>query len=91
MKKKRWPWVVSIFAILAVAAGWLIWPSLNQVPVYETFEVKPTAVTKTVSANGQLAETRLLAYGPSEEPILISKNGSLATPAQFGAIGPHHP
>jgi multidrug efflux pump subunit AcrA (membrane-fusion protein) len=57
---------------------------LNQVTQYETFEVKPTEVIKTVSANGQLAESQLLAYGPSEEPVLVSANGSAALPAQFG-------
>jgi multidrug efflux pump subunit AcrA (membrane-fusion protein) len=39
---------------------------------------------KTVAANGQLAESQLLAYGPSEQPILVSANGSQAVPAQFG-------
>jgi multidrug efflux pump subunit AcrA (membrane-fusion protein) len=37
-----------------------------------------------VAANGQLAESQLLAYGPSQQPILISANGSQAVPAQFG-------
>jgi macrolide-specific efflux system membrane fusion protein len=39
---------------------------------------------KTVAANGQLAESQLLAYGPSEQPILVSANGSQIVPAQFG-------
>jgi macrolide-specific efflux system membrane fusion protein len=39
---------------------------------------------KTVAANGQLAESQLLAYGPSQQPILVSANGSQEVPAQFG-------
>ncbi|MEY4410399.1 MAG: hypothetical protein RLZ99_872 [Actinomycetota bacterium] len=58
---------------------------LNTVTQYETFEVKQVQVVKTVSANGQLAESQLLAYGPSEEPVLVSANGSTPLPAQFGA------
>jgi multidrug efflux pump subunit AcrA (membrane-fusion protein) len=86
MKKRRWPWVLGVLAVIGTVAGIAIWPSLNQKPEYETYEVVKTEVVKTVSANGQLAETQLLAYGPAEEPILISANGALAVPAQFGAI-----
>jgi multidrug efflux pump subunit AcrA (membrane-fusion protein) len=84
MKKRRWPWIVGITAVVAVLVGPIVFGSLNQVTQYETFEVKPTEVIKTVSANGQLAETQLLAYGPSEEPVLVSANGSTSLPAQFG-------
>jgi multidrug efflux pump subunit AcrA (membrane-fusion protein) len=84
MKKRRWPWIVGITAVVAVLVGPLVVGGLNQVTQYETFEVKPTEVVKTVSANGQLAESQLLAYGPSEEPVLVSANGSSALPAQFG-------
>jgi multidrug efflux pump subunit AcrA (membrane-fusion protein) len=84
MKKRRWPWIVGITAVVAVLVGPLVLGGLNQVTQYETFEVKPTEVIKTVSANGQLAESQLLAYGPSEEPVLVSANGSAALPAQFG-------
>jgi multidrug efflux pump subunit AcrA (membrane-fusion protein) len=41
-------------------------------------------VIKTVSANGQLAETQLLSYGVSEQPILTAANGSVLSVAQFG-------
>lgn len=85
MKKRRWVWVLLILALVGGGLTALVLPSLNQVPVYETYEVKTTEVIKTVSANGQLAETQLLAYGPAEEPILISANGEIGQPAQFGA------
>ncbi len=84
MKKRRWPWIVGITAVVAVLVGPLVIGGLNQVTQYETFEVNSTEVIKKVSANGQLAESQLLAYGPSEEPVLVSANGSVALPAQFG-------
>ena len=84
MKKRRWPWIVGITAVVAVLVGPLVFSGLNQVTQYETFEVKSTEVVKTVAANGQLAESQLLAYGPSEEPVLVSANGSTSIPAQFG-------
>jgi multidrug efflux pump subunit AcrA (membrane-fusion protein) len=76
--------VLGTTAVLAAIVGGFVYTSLNQTVEYETFEVTPTEVIKTVSANGQLAETQLLAYGPSEEPVLVSANGSNATPVQFG-------
>jgi multidrug efflux pump subunit AcrA (membrane-fusion protein) len=84
MKKRRWPWLIGITAVVAVVVGGFVFGSLNTVTEYETFEVKKTEVIKTVSANGQLAESQLLAYGPSEEPVLVSANGSPAVPVQFG-------
>ena len=84
MKKRRWPWVVGVTTVLVAVVGGFVVSGLNQTVAYETFEVKKTEVIKTVSANGQLAESQLLAYGPSEEPVLISANGSQALPAQFG-------
>lgn len=85
MNKRRWPWVLGTTAVVAAIVGGFVYTSLNQTVEYETFEVTPTEVIKTVSANGQLAETQLLAYGPSEEPVLVSANGSNAIPVQFGA------
>ena len=84
MKKRRWPWIVGVTAVVAAVVGGFVFTNLNQVTQYETFEVKATEVIKTVSANGQLAETQLLAYGPSEEPVQVSANGSNAIPVQFG-------
>jgi multidrug efflux pump subunit AcrA (membrane-fusion protein) len=84
MKKRRWPWLVGATAVVAAVVGGFVYSGLNTVTEYETFEVKSTEVIKTVSANGQLAESQLLAYGPSEEPVLISANGSQAIPVQFG-------
>jgi multidrug efflux pump subunit AcrA (membrane-fusion protein) len=84
MNKRRWPWVLGTTAVVAAIVGGFVYTSLNQTIEYETFEVAPTEVIKTVSANGQLAETQLLAYGPSEEPVLVSANGSNAIPVQFG-------
>jgi multidrug efflux pump subunit AcrA (membrane-fusion protein) len=84
MKKRRWPWLVGVTAVVAAVVGGFVYSGLNTVTEYETFEVKSTEVIKTVSANGQLAESQLLAYGPSEEPVLISANGSVAIPVQFG-------
>lgn len=84
MKKRRWPWLVGITAVIALAVGGFVYSGLNTVTEYETFEAKPTEVIKTVSANGQLAESQLLAYGPSQEPVLVSANGSPAIPVQFG-------
>ena len=84
MKKRRWPWIVGITAVVAAVVGGFVFSGLNQVTEYQTYDVKPTEVIKTVSANGQLAESQLLAYGPSVEPVLVSANGSSALPAQFG-------
>ena len=84
MKKRRWPWIIGITAVVAAVVGGFVFSGLNQVTEYETYEVKPTEVIKTVSANGQLAESQLLAYGPSEEPVLVSANGSSELPVQFG-------
>lgn len=84
MKKRRWPWILALTLVVALVASGVIVRSLNQTTQYETFEVQATEVSKTVSANGQLAESQLLAYGPSKEPVLISANGSPAGPAQFG-------
>jgi multidrug efflux pump subunit AcrA (membrane-fusion protein) len=84
MKKRRWPWIVVVTAVVAAAVGGFIFTNLNQVTQYETYEVTKAEVIKTVSANGQLAESQLLAYGPSEEPVQVSANGSAAIPVQFG-------
>lgn len=84
MKKRRWPWILGSAVAITALLGSFVLSSLNQTIEYETFEVASTDVVKTVSANGQLAETQLLAYGASEEPVLISANGSNALPAQFG-------
>lgn len=84
MKKRRWPWILALTLVVALVASAVIVRSLNQTTQYETFEVQATEVSKTVSANGQLAESQLLAYGPSKDPVLISANGSPAGPAQFG-------
>lgn len=84
MKKRRWPWILALTLVVTVFASGVIVRSLNQTTQYETFEVQATEVFKTVSANGQLAESQLLAYGPSKDPVLISANGSPAGSAQFG-------
>lgn len=85
MRKKRWPLFTVIGVLLVVAGGFVVAPLLAVKAEYETYKVETTSVTKTVSANGQLAETKLLAYGPAEQPSLISVNGSTALPVQFGA------
>ena len=84
MNKKRWVWLTGISVGLITLIASIAIPTLNQKIQYETYKVTPTDVVKTVSANGQLAETQLLAYGPSEQPMLISSNGSIVLPAQFG-------
>ena len=84
MKKRRWLWLSgSAVLLVAVIAAFTV-PSLTAQTQYETYEVSSTAVVKTVAANGQLAESQLLAYGPSKQAILTSSNGSEALPAQFG-------
>ena len=84
MKKRRWLWFVGSAVVLIAVIASIAIPALTEQTQYETYEVTPTAVVKTVAANGQLAESQLLAYGPSEQPILVSANGSQAVPAQFG-------
>jgi multidrug efflux pump subunit AcrA (membrane-fusion protein) len=84
MKKRRWLWFVGSAAVLIAIIASIAIPALTEQTEYETYEVTPTAVVKTVAANGQLAESQLLAYGPSEQPILVSANGSQIVPAQFG-------
>jgi hypothetical protein len=84
MKKRRWLWLSgSAVLLVAVIAAFAV-PALTEQTKYETYEVSPTAVVKTVAANGQLAESQLLAYGPSKQAILASSNGSESLPAQFG-------
>jgi multidrug efflux pump subunit AcrA (membrane-fusion protein) len=84
MKKRRWLWLSgSAVLVVAVIAAFAV-PAFTQQTKYETYEVNPTAVVKTVAANGQLAESQLLAYGPSKQAILASSNGSESLPAQFG-------
>jgi multidrug efflux pump subunit AcrA (membrane-fusion protein) len=84
MTKKRWFWIAGAALAVVTVVGLVIVPALNKKVDFETYEVKPTSVVKTVAANGQLAETQLLAYGPSEQPVLTSANGSMVIPAQFG-------
>lgn len=84
MRNRRWPFIALGVVIIAAIAGVLVTPYLTQAPEYETYEVVNTEVVKTVSANGQLAETQQLAYGPAEQPILTSANGSVLSIAQFG-------
>ena len=84
MTKKRWFWLAGAALAVVTVIGLVIVPALNKKVDFETYEVKPTSVVKTVAANGQLAETQLLAYGPSEQPVLTSANGSMVIPAQFG-------
>ncbi len=85
MRKKRWPLVLAAAVVVSVAGGILAAPLFTPTVQYETYEVVQTEVVKTVSANGQLAETQLLAYGTSEQPILVSANGNTLAIAQFGA------
>jgi multidrug efflux pump subunit AcrA (membrane-fusion protein) len=84
MKKRRWIWLLGSAAVLIAIIASVAIPALTEQTEYETYEVTPTAVVKTVAANGQLAESQLLAYGPSQQPILVSANGSQVVPAQFG-------
>ena len=85
MRKKRWPLVLAAAVVVSVAGGILAAPLFTPTVQYETYGVAPTEVVKTVSANGQLAETQLLAYGTAEQPILIAANGNTLAIAQFGA------
>lgn len=84
MKKSRWIWISGSAVLLTAVIAAIAIPALNQTTQYETYKVTPTAVVKNVSANGQLAESQLLAYGASKQPILVSANGSEPIPAQFG-------
>lgn len=84
MRKKRWPIVLGILVTAAAITAVFIAPALTPKPEYETFKVEITEVVKTVSANGQLAESRLLAYGPATEPALLAVNGAASGVAQFG-------
>lgn len=84
MLKKRKALIAAGALAAAVVAGLIVSPMLGSKTEYETYAVELTTVTKTVSANGQLAETQLLAYGPAEQPTLVSVNGSVALPVQFG-------
>jgi hypothetical protein len=84
MLKKHWRLIAVIAAVALVGVSLAVSPLFSSKTDYETYKVANTSVTKTVSANGQLAETTLLAYGPAEQPTLISVNGSVALPVQFG-------
>ena len=84
MLKRRWVVVTLVLVVAAVVVSLVAVPLLSAKTRYETYRVESTSVTKTVSANGQLAETTLLAYGAAEQPSLISVNGSVAVPVQFG-------
>ena len=84
MRKRRWPIITLVLVVVLTIVGVLIAPNFAQSPEYETYEVTRTEVVKTVSANGQLAETQLLAYGVSEQPILTAANGTNLSIAQFG-------
>ncbi len=84
MSKKRWIWLSALALVLIVVIGLVTNRVLTRESNFETYEVTPTSVVKTVAANGQLAETQLLAYGPSEQPVQLAANGSVAIPAQFG-------
>jgi multidrug efflux pump subunit AcrA (membrane-fusion protein) len=84
MSKKRWIWLSAMALVLIVVIGLVTNRVLTRESNFETYEVIPTSVVKTVAANGQLAETQLLAYGPSEQPVQLAANGSIAIPAQFG-------
>ncbi len=84
MNKKRWFWLSGIALVVIIVIALVANRALTRQSNFETYEVVSTSVVKTVAANGQLAETQLLAYGPSEQPVLTSANGSPAIPAQFG-------
>jgi multidrug efflux pump subunit AcrA (membrane-fusion protein) len=84
MNKKRWFWLSGIALVVVILVALIANRALTRQSNFETYEVTSTSVVKTVAANGQLAETQLLAYGPSEQPVLTSANGSIALPAQFG-------
>jgi multidrug efflux pump subunit AcrA (membrane-fusion protein) len=84
MSKKRWFWLSGIALVVVIVIALVANRALTRQSNFETYEVSATSVVKTVAANGQLAETQLLAYGPSEQPVLTSANGSIALPAQFG-------
>ena len=84
MKKRRWLWLSGAAVLLVAVIAAFAVPALTAQTEYETYEVSSTAVVKTVAANGQLAESQLLAYGPSKQAILTSSNGSEALPVQFG-------
>jgi multidrug efflux pump subunit AcrA (membrane-fusion protein) len=84
MKKRRWIWISAAAVLATAVVAAIAIPALTQQTEYETYKVTPTAVIKTVAANGQLAESQLLAYGPSKQAILISANGSEPIPAMFG-------
>jgi len=84
MSKKRWFWISGIALVVVIVIALVANRTLTRQSNFETYEVTSSSVVKTVAANGQLAETQLLAYGPSEQPILTSANGSISMPAQFG-------
>lgn len=84
MKKRRWLWLSGSAVLLIAIIAAIAIPALTEQTQYETFKVTPTAVVKTVAANGQLAESQLLAYGPSKQAIRVSANGSEPIPVQFG-------
>ncbi len=84
MRKKRWPIVLGVVVALVAGAAVFVAPALTPKPQYETYTVESTEVIKTVSANGQLAETQLLAYGPAVEPVQVGSNGAVTGVAQFG-------
>ncbi|MEY3028750.1 MAG: hypothetical protein RL198_147 [Actinomycetota bacterium] len=82
-KRKKWPWVLAIVGVVSIVAAILIAPRLQPRLEYETYQVAPTEVVKTVAANGELVDQTLLSYGPSATPVVSSQFGEFNQPAQF--------
>jgi multidrug efflux pump subunit AcrA (membrane-fusion protein) len=85
MRRKRWPFILATGVVVIIGGLLLAAPIFSPTAQYKTYSVEKTEVVKKVSANGQLAETQLLAYGTAEQPVLIAANGNVLSASQFGS------
>jgi len=53
--RKRWVWIVTVLAIVALGTGLKFWSQKNAAPEYKTTKIEKGALTASVSASGTLS------------------------------------